>query len=86
MLLVFELLQFFVKTLTADDNYSLCNIWNLEELYQMQLSKKQKKFSRYFSPSLKSPSHFQHFVNKSDFHRLCISEITDCEGHGLTNI
>ena len=42
MLLTFELLRLFVKILTADDKYSLGNIWNLQELYQMQLSKKTK--------------------------------------------
>ena len=45
LLLIFELLRVFVKILTADHKYSLCYIWNLNVLSQMQLSKKVKIFS-----------------------------------------
>ena len=45
LLLIFELLRVFVKILTADHKYSLCYIWNLQVLSQMQLSKKVKIFS-----------------------------------------
>ena len=31
MLVIFEPLRLFVKTLTADDKYSVCNIWNLSQ-------------------------------------------------------
>ena len=41
---IFELLRLFVKTLTAGDKYSLGNIWNMQDLIQMQLSKKVKRF------------------------------------------
>ena len=44
LLLIFELLRVFVKILTADHKYSLCYIWNLQVLSQMQLSKKLKNF------------------------------------------
>ena len=44
LLLIFELLRHFFKTLFPDDKYSLCNIWNLQELYQMQLSKTLKPY------------------------------------------
>ena len=44
LLLIFELLRVFIETLTADHRYSLCYIWNLQVLHQMQLSKKLKNF------------------------------------------
>ena len=31
VLVIFEPLRLFVKTLTADDKYSVCNIWNLSQ-------------------------------------------------------
>ena len=48
----------------------------------MQLSKKQKTFSRSFSPFCEFRLNFEHFEKKEDPHSLCISEITDCEGRG----
>ena len=50
LLLIFELLQVFIETLTADHRYSLCYIWNLQVLHQMQLSKKLKTFPQFFFP------------------------------------
>ena len=42
LLVIFVIFPLFVRTLTAGDKYSLCNIWNLGDLIQMQLSKKSK--------------------------------------------
>ena len=78
MLLIFEVLRLFLKTLTAAGKYSLCNIWTLQELIQLQLSKKQKKICQF----LKAASNFKHFEKKDDSHSLCISKISDCERHG----
>ena len=47
LLLIFELLRVFIETLTADHKYSLCYIWKLQVLHQMQLSKKLKAFSHF---------------------------------------
>ena len=58
LLLIFELLRVFIETLTADHRYSLCYIWNLKVLHQMQLSKKLITFSGFFCPFLKFSSHF----------------------------
>ena len=66
-LLIFELLGIFIETLTADHKYSVCYIWNLQLLYPMQLSKKLKTFSQFFSPSLKPSSSFKHFKKKMTF-------------------
>ena len=41
-------LKYFVRTVTADDNYSLLNRDNLTEPIQMLLSQKQKAFSQFF--------------------------------------
>ena len=43
----------------------------------MQLSKKQKTFSEFFSAFLKTISNFEHFGKEDDHHSLCISQITD---------
>ena len=69
-----EVLGLFVDTLTADDKYYLRNTGNLPQPVQMQLSKKQKTFSEFFAPTLKSTSNFEQ-LQKS----LHISEIADCE-------
>ena len=44
---------------------------------QMQLSHKQKTFSQFFAPFLKSRLNFEYFFKKDDLQRFCISEITD---------
>ena len=56
-----EILRLFVNTLTTDDKYSLCNRENLWQTIQMQLSKKQKTFSRFFPAFLKYAPNFEHF-------------------------
>ena len=68
LLLRVKLLQLFVKTLTADHKYCLCNIWNLQHLIQMQICKKLKRFFEIFSPFLKYTSNFRHFGKKDDSH------------------
>ena len=68
--------------MTADQKYFLCYIWNLQVLYQTQLSKKLKTLSEFISPFLKSSSHFGHFEKKDDIHSQCISENIDCQSYG----
>ena len=82
LLLIFELSRVFIETLTADHRYSLCYIWNLQVLHQMQLSKKLKTFPQFFFPFLKSSSNFEHFEKKDDIHSQCISEIIDSQRYG----
>ena len=82
LLSIFDLLRVFIDILTADHRYSLSYIWNLQVLYQMQLSKNLKTFSDFFCPFLKSSSNFEHFEQKDDIHRQCISEIIDCQRYG----
>ena len=69
----------FVKSLAADDKYSLLNMDNSTQPIQMELSMKQKHFRTFFSVFLKWRWTFEHFEKKNDPHSLCISEITDCK-------
>ena len=50
---IFKILGLFVNTLTAEKKDYLVNRDNLTQHIQMALSKKQKKFSLFFSSSLK---------------------------------
>ena len=79
LLVIRKVYRLFVNILTADDKYSLLNNDNLMQRIQIQLSKKQKVFSRFLSTFLKSRINFGHFRKKDDPHSLCISEITDCK-------
>ena len=58
LLLIFELLRVFIQTLTADHKHSLCYIWNLQVLHQMQIYKKLKAFSEFYQRKWK---HLQNF-------------------------
>ena len=83
LLVICEILGFFINTWNANDNYSLCNRENLLQPIQMQLPKKQKNFFRIFwCVFLKCTSNFEHFEKKDDLHSSCISEVTYCEGRG----
>ena len=53
VLVICIILGLFVNTLTADDKYSLLTMDNLTQQIQMQLSKKQKALSQFFSTFLK---------------------------------
>ena len=63
--------------MTADERNSLQNRKTLRQPIQLQLSKKQKKFSEFFAAYLKCTSNFEHFEEKDDPDTLCVSEIRD---------
>ena len=63
-----KILGLFVNTLTVDDKYSLIDRDNLRQPIQMELSQKEKPFSEFFSPVLKSKLNFEHFQKKYDPH------------------
>ena len=48
----------------------------------MQLSRKQKTFSEFFSAFLKFSLNFEHFLKKDDSHSRGISKITESEKKG----
>ena len=54
------------NTWTVNDKHYLLNRDNLTEPIQMQLSEKQKKFSQFSFPFLKSILSFKHFPKKDD--------------------
>ena len=48
LLVIFEILELFVNTLTPNDKYSLCNSEYLPQRIQMQLSKKRRNVFSFF--------------------------------------
>ena len=81
-LVIWEILELFVNTLTADDKYSLRNIENLWQPIQIQLSQRQKKFSQFFAAFLKLTSNFEQFEKEDDPHSLCMLETKNCKRRG----
>ena len=79
LLVTWKIWRLFPNTLSVDGKYSLLNRDNLTQPIQMQLSRKQKTFSDFFSAFLKSSLIFEHFLNKDEPYCWCISEITDSE-------
>ena len=82
LLVTCKISRLFPNTLSADGKYSLLNRDNLTQPIQMQLSRKQKTFSEFFSAFLKSSLNFVLFQKKDDPHGRCISKITDSEKCG----
>ena len=64
MLVLCKILGLFVNTLSEDDRYCLLYNDNLLQPIQILLSQKQKTFSQFFSPFLKSTLNFEHFEKK----------------------
>ena len=64
--MIHKILRLFVNTLTVNDKDYLLNRDNLTQQIQMQLSEKQKTFSEFFLPVLKSILNFKHFPKKDD--------------------
>ena len=64
MLVLCKILGLFVNTFSEDDKYCLLYRDNLTEPIQILLSQKQKPFSEFFSPLLKSTLNFEHFQKK----------------------
>ena len=64
MLVLCKILGLFVNTLSEDDRYCLLYKDNLLQPIQILLSQKQKTFSQFFSPFLKSTLNFEHFEKK----------------------
>ena len=77
LLLTCQILGLLLNTLLADRLYLVLHRNNLTVEIQMELSQKQKTFSEFFSPFLKSVWRFEHFFKKEDSHRFYISEFTE---------
>ena len=79
LLVLCKILRLFVNTLTADEKYSPLNRINLMQPIQILLSEKEKTFSEFFAPFLKSTLNYEPFQKRGDPHRRCISHITVSE-------
>ena len=64
MLVLRKILGLFVNTLSEDGRYCLLYKDNLLQPIQILLSQKQKTFSEFFSPFLKSTLNFERFQKK----------------------
>ena len=64
MLVLCKILGLFVNTLSEDDKYCLLYRDNLTQPIQILLSQKQKTFSEFFSPFLKTTLNFKRFQKK----------------------
>ena len=64
MLVLCKILGLFVNTLSEDDRYCLLYKDNLLQPIQILLSQKQRTFSEFFSPFLKSTLNFERFQKK----------------------
>ena len=65
-LIIHKILRLFVNTLTVNGKHYLLNGDNLPEPILMQLSQKQKIFSKFFLAFLKSILNFKHLAKKDD--------------------
>ena len=81
-----KILDLSVNKLTTNDKYSLVNRDNLTQSIHMQLSKKQKAFSKFVVAFTKCRSNSEHFDQKHDAHTLCISDVTECERRGQRSV
>ena len=75
-----KILGLFVNTLIAEYKYSRRNMQNFVEQVQTPLSSKNKRFSGFFIPFLKSTCNGEHFEEKGESSGLSISEIIDSKG------
>ena len=64
MLVLCKILGLVVNTLSEDERYCLLYKDNLLHPIQILLSQKQKTFSQFFSPFLKSTLNFERFQKK----------------------
>ena len=79
LLLMFKFLRLLLNILTFDDQYSPPNRDNFRQPIQLQLSQKQKIFSRFFCTFLKSIFKLEQFQKKDQSHSWYISEMTESE-------
>ena len=54
--------------MTGRERYSLRNRDNLQQPFQMRVSKKQEIFSRFFFAFFQSTLNFEHFQQKKQLH------------------
>ena len=67
--MIHKILGLFLNTLTVDDEHYMLNRDNLTQPIQLQLSQKQKTFSQFFFPFLKSILNSKDLPKKNDRQR-----------------
>ena len=77
LVLTCQILGLLVNTLAADEKYPVVNREKLTIPTEIQLSQKQKPFSKISVPFLKSILNFKYVQLKADPHRFGIFEVTD---------
>ena len=82
LLVICKISRLFPNTLSGVGKYSLFNRDYLTQPSQMQLSRKQKTVSEFFSAFLKSSLNFEHFQKKDDSHSLGLSKFPESEKQG----
>ena len=65
LLVICKISRLFIKTLSANGKYSLFNRDKLTQPIQMQLSRKQETFSKFFFAFLKCSLNFEDFQKKT---------------------
>ena len=63
---IHKIVRLFVNTLTVDDRHYMLNRENLTQPIHIQLSQKQKTFSQFSFPFLKSILNCKHYPKKDD--------------------
>ena len=66
--MIHKILTLFLNTLTVDENHDPLNKHNLTQPIQIQLSQKQKIFSKFFFAFSKWILILKHFPKKADSH------------------
>ena len=87
-LVIYEILRPFVNILSPDENYFLYNKEKLSQPIQMNLSRKLKISSGFFTAFLHSKTAFnlKHFKKKDESHSLCLSKIIDYKKRAYVNV
>ena len=85
-LVLSDILRLFFNTLTADDNYSQCNMQKFAKEVQTALSVKEKNFSAFFIAFPKYGWNLKHFQKNDGIPSLVISEIIDPERGFYLNV
>ena len=63
--------------MTTDDKYYRRNMLNFTQQIEAPFSQRQKTFSQFFLPFLKSALNLEHFEKKDEYPSLVISRIID---------
>ena len=81
-----EILRLFVKTLTADENYSRQQYAEFTATISNAIISEKKDFFWFLIAILKCAQNLEHFQKKNEYPSLIISGIIDAERRGYLNV